>query len=69
LLFLLIGSFTGMIFAKEPDAIKNSEALRTLIVLAWNTLFIVLAYFSERIQKKRAVNHAMHPIAQTARSG
>jgi hypothetical protein len=53
LLFLLIGYFTGMIFVKEPDAIKNSEALRTLIVLAWNTLFIVLAYFSERIQKNK----------------
>jgi hypothetical protein len=53
LLFLLIGSFTGMIFGKEPDTLKNNEALRTLIVLASNTLFIVLAYFSERIQKNR----------------
>jgi hypothetical protein len=51
LLFLLIGSFTGMIFGKEPDAIKNNETLRTLIVLASNILFIVLAYFSERYQK------------------
>ncbi|MCX5840959.1 MAG: hypothetical protein NTY16_05795, partial [Deltaproteobacteria bacterium] len=54
LLFLLIGSFTGMIFGKEPDAMKNSEALRTLMVLASNMLFIVLAYFSERIQKDKS---------------
>lgn len=54
LLFLLIGSFTGMIFGKEPDAMKNSEALRTLMVLASNMLFIVIAYFSERIQKNKS---------------
>jgi len=53
LLFLLIGSFTGMIFGKEPDGIKTNEALRTLIVLGSNMLFIVLAYFSERIQKDK----------------
>ena len=54
LLFLLIGSFTGMIFGKEPDAMKNSEALRTLMVLASNMLFIMVAYFSERIQKNKS---------------
>jgi hypothetical protein len=54
LLFLLIGSFTGMIFGKEPDAMKNSEALRTLMVLASNMLFIMIAYFSERIQKNKS---------------
>jgi hypothetical protein len=69
LLFLLIGSFAGMIFGKEPDAMKTSEALRTLMVLASNMLFILIAYFSERIQKSKSANHAMHPIAQTARSG
>jgi hypothetical protein len=53
LLFLLIGSFTGMVFGKEPDAIKNNEVLRVFIVLAPNVLFIVLAYFSERFQKNR----------------
>ena len=53
LLFLLIGSFTGMIFGKEPDTIKNNEALRTLIVFASNSLFLVLAYFSERLQKNK----------------
>jgi len=54
LLFLLIGSFTGMIFSEEPEVMKNHEALRTLMVLASNTLFVVLAYFSERIQKNKS---------------
>jgi hypothetical protein len=58
LLFLLIGSFTGMIFGKEPDTMKNNEALRTLMVLASNTLFIVLAYFSKRIQKDKVLTKA-----------
>jgi cation transporter-like permease len=53
LLFLLIGSFTGMFFGKEPDTVKNNEALRILMVLVPNTLFIVLTYFSERIQKEQ----------------
>jgi len=53
LLFLLVTGFTGMVFGKEPDAIKNNAALRTLIVLVPNMLFIVLAYFSERLQKKK----------------
>jgi hypothetical protein len=53
LLILLIGGFTGMIFGKEPDVVKNSEALRSLMVLAPNMLFIVLAYFSERLQIKK----------------
>jgi hypothetical protein len=53
LLFLLVAGFTGMFFGKEPDVIKNSESLRTLIVLVPNILFIVLAYLSERSQKKK----------------
>ncbi len=69
MLFLLIGSFTGMIFGKESDTMKNNEALRTLMVLVSNMLFILLAYFSERIQKARTANHARHPIAPTTRSG
>jgi len=54
LFFLLIAGFTGMFFGKEPDVIKNNESLRTLIVLVPNMLFIVLAYFSERSQKKKS---------------
>ena len=69
LLFLLVGSFTGMIFGKEPDVVKNNEALRTSMVLAVDMLFIVLAYFSEKIQKTSAAEHAVHPIARRARSG
>jgi len=53
LLFLLIGSFTGMVFGSEPAAMKSNEILRTLMVLGSNALFIVLAYFSEKIQKKK----------------
>lgn len=53
LLFLLVAGFTGMVFGKEPDAIKNNADMRTLIVLIPNMLFIVLAYFSERLQKKK----------------
>jgi len=53
LFFLLVGGLTGMVFGKEPDTMKNNEALRTMMVLVPNTLFILLAYFSERIQKKR----------------
>ena len=54
LLFLLVAGFTGMFFGKEPDAVKNNATMRTLIVLVPNMLFIVLAYFSERLQKKKA---------------
>lgn len=54
LFFLLVAGFTGMFFGKEPDVIKNNESLRTLIVLVPNMLFIVLAYFSERSQKKKS---------------
>lgn len=51
LLFLLVAGFSGMFFCQEPPVIKNNESLRTLIVLVPNILFIVLAYFSERLQK------------------
>jgi hypothetical protein len=40
-----------MIFGREPDLIRNDQSLRTLMVLASNMLFIVLAYFSEKKQK------------------
>ena len=53
LLFLLVAGFTGMFFGKEPDVIKNNESLRALVVLVPNILFIVLAYFSERLQKNK----------------
>lgn len=55
LVFFLIASFTGMVFGREPDTIKNNEALRTLMVLATTLLFIVLAYFSERFRKTREI--------------
>ena len=53
LLFLLIAGFSGMVFAQEPDIIRSNDAFRSLAVLVPNMLFIVLAYFSEEIQKRR----------------
>lgn len=53
LLFLLVASFTGMVFGKEPEVIRNNASLRTLVVLVPNIVFIVLAYFSERLQEKK----------------
>jgi hypothetical protein len=58
LLFLLVGGFTGMVFGKEPDAMKSYEA-RALLMLMLNFLFIALAYFSEKKFKKH--------LAETAR--
>lgn len=41
-----------MFFGKEPDVIKDSPVIRTVIVLAPTMLFIVLAYISEQRQLK-----------------
>ncbi len=48
LLVLMLLSFTGMLFAPEPDIVKSSGAYRTLVVLVLNGLFIILAYLSDR---------------------
>jgi hypothetical protein len=53
LLFLLLGSFSGMFFGREPEAIKNSQVIRTAIVLIPTLLFIGLAYVSERNERKK----------------
>jgi hypothetical protein len=53
LVFLLVASFTGMVFGKEPVGIRDNASLRTLIVLIPNILFMALAYFSERLQEKK----------------
>jgi hypothetical protein len=48
LLFLMIASFTGMVFRDEPEIMKQNDYLRTSVVLISNGLFIFLAYLSER---------------------
>jgi hypothetical protein len=48
LLFLLIASYTGMVFSEEPDIMKHNDALRTSSVLVSNSLFIFLAFLSDR---------------------
>ncbi len=53
LLFLLIASFSGMVFSDEPEIMKHNDSLRTSVVLISNGLFIFLAYLSDRKQKKR----------------
>lgn len=52
LLFFMIASFSGMIFNDEPEIMKQNDYLRTSVVLVSNGLFILLAYFSDRKQKK-----------------
>ena len=43
-IFLMVGAFTGMVFAAEPPFFSEHDALRTSIVLIVNLLFIFLAY-------------------------
>jgi hypothetical protein len=64
LFLLLVASFTGMVLGKEPEAIRNSVLLRTLIVLVPNGVFIILAYFSERLQHKgeRPRSRSLKPV-------
>ena len=52
LLFLMIASFTGMVFGSEPEMMRNNAALRTSVVLLSNGLFILFAYLSDRKGKK-----------------
>jgi len=48
LLVLMVGAFTGMVFAEEPQIFREHYALRTSIVLIANLLFICLAYLWDR---------------------
>ena len=52
LLILMIGAFTGMVFAEEPMIFREHNALRTSIVLIANLLFIFIAYLWDRKNKK-----------------
>jgi hypothetical protein len=56
LLFLMIASFTGMVFGEEPEMMKQNDYLRTSLVLFSNGLFIFLAYLSEKKSKKSALS-------------
>ncbi|HOW83472.1 MAG TPA: hypothetical protein PK573_12990 [Spirochaetota bacterium] len=51
LLFALIGSLTGMVFGSEPAMFRNSQSLRTLLVLGSNLIFIALAWCAERRER------------------
>lgn len=48
LLVLMVGAFSGIVFAEEPPIFREHYALRTSIVLIANLLFIFLAYLSDR---------------------
>jgi hypothetical protein len=48
LLVLMVGAFTGMVFAEEPPIIREHYVLRTSIVLIANLLFIFIAYLWDR---------------------
>jgi hypothetical protein len=52
LLFLMIGSLTGMVFGKEPDVTKNNQMIRIAMVFFSNALFLAFAYLSEKSAKK-----------------
>jgi hypothetical protein len=56
LLFLMIASFTGMVFTEEPEIMQHSVYLRTSMVLVSNGLFIFLSYFSDRKSKNVLIN-------------
>ena len=53
LLFLLIAGFSGMTFGTEPEFIRSSDAIRTLVMLGPTMLFLVLAYFSDKVRMGR----------------
>ncbi len=53
LLFLMIASFTGMVFSDEPEIMKHNDYLRTSMVLISNGVFILLAYFSDKKSKRQ----------------
>jgi len=52
LLVLMIGTFTGMVFAEEPPIFREHDAMRTSIVLITNLLFIFIAYLWDRKNQK-----------------
>ncbi|MCX6250185.1 MAG: hypothetical protein NTX61_05475 [Bacteroidetes bacterium] len=53
LLFLMVGAFTGMVFAEEPPIFREHYVLRTSIVLIANLLFIFVAYLWDRETKSQ----------------
>jgi len=52
LLIVMVGAFTGMVFAEEPLIFREHFALRTSIVLIANLLFVFIAYLWDRKNKK-----------------
>ncbi len=51
LLVLMVGAFTGMVFAEEPPIFREHYVLRTSIVLIANLLFVFVAFLWERNSK------------------
>lgn len=59
LLFIMIASFSGMIFSDEPEAMKHNDYLRTSVGLISNGLFIFLAYLSDRkLKNEKGTAHS-----------
>jgi len=52
LLVLMVGAFTGMVFAEEPPIFREHYILRTSIVLIANLLFIFIACLWDRKNQK-----------------
>lgn len=48
LLLLMVGAFTGMVFAEEPPIFREHYIFRTSIILLINLLFIFIAYLWDR---------------------
>jgi len=53
LLILMVGTFSGMVFAEEPSIFREHYVLRTSIVLIANLLFISIAYLWDRKAKSQ----------------
>ena len=51
LLAFVVGGFSAMVFAHEPEFLSGNDILRTFLVLMANILFIYLAYLSEKKPK------------------
>ena len=51
LLILMVGAFSGMVFAQEPPIFREHYILRTSIVLIINLLFVFIAYLWDRNTK------------------
>ena len=63
LLVLMVGAFTGMVFAQEPPIFREHDVIRTSIVLIVNLLFIFIACLWDRKNNQNFTNKASIPRA------